>query len=92
MRKRLLWGIENLDTVLACAISIIAAILGAFGIYPEAVLPAIAGTLTLLAISIIRDRGTRDSLILETQKLAQSIRALQSRPSADTFSEQAHRR
>ena len=85
MRRRLLWAIENFDTVLAFIISIAAAICGAFGLFSEAVVPAIAGTLTLLTISIIRDRESRGSLITETQKLGQLVQSLQSRPSADSF-------
>ena len=69
MKKLLQWTLDNLDTTLAVVVSVVAALFGAFGLFQSAVLPAISGALALLAISIIRDRGARDSLMAEIQKL-----------------------
>jgi len=85
MKKLLQWTLDNLDTTLAVVVSVVAALFGAFGLFQSAVLPAISGALALLAISIIRDRGARDSLMAEIQKLQGTLRAIQSKPSADTF-------
>lgn len=79
------WATDNFDTALAIVLSTIAAVFGTFGIFQSALLPALAGTLALLAVSIIRDRNARDLLTTEIQKLEKELGLMQTRPSADTF-------
>ncbi|MBI5930406.1 MAG: hypothetical protein HY862_13935 [Chloroflexi bacterium] len=77
--------INNLDTSLAIALSIIAAVLSTFGILEAALLPAIAATLALLAASIIRDRTSRDALLVQINKLETILQISGHKPSADLF-------
>lgn len=85
MKKIWRFVLNNLDTVLAITLSIIAAVFGIFGILGTALLPAIATTLALLAASIIRDRNARDALRSEIQKLERTLNGLGAKPNADLF-------
>ena len=62
IEKSLRWVMGNYDTALAIVLSAIAAVFGTFGYFQSALLPAVAGTLALLSISIIRERNARDEL------------------------------
>jgi len=83
--KILQWIFDNIDTALAIVLSAVAAIFGIFGIFQAALLPALAGTLALLAVSIIRDRNGRGLLTDQIQKLELTLTSIQSKSGADTF-------
>jgi hypothetical protein len=87
MNIKKLWQLilNNLDTALAILFSIVAAVFGIFGIFQYALLPAIAGTLALLAISVIRDRKARDALVIQVKKLDGTLHSIQERPGAELF-------
>lgn len=85
MKKYWVFILNNIDTILAISLSIVAAIFGIFGVMNEALLPAIATTLALLATSIIRDRSARETLQSKIQKLDSTLNALGSKPNADAF-------
>lgn len=85
MRNIFRWSIENFDTFLAIILCIIAGIFGTFGILQNALLPAAAGVLSLISISIIRDRKNRDSLNNEVLKLKETLEESLRKPSADQF-------
>lgn len=85
MRNLLKSTLSNLDTVLAVVLAIVAAVFGVFGIFPNALLPAIAGALALVATSIIRDRAVRDRLMAVIQKLNNELEAVQAIPTGDRF-------
>jgi len=57
--------VDNLDTLLAVALSIVAAVLGVFGgiQFQNQLLSAIAATLGLLAYALIRERNSRANLL-----------------------------
>lgn len=85
MRNLLKAFINNLDTLLAVILSIVAAVFGTFGLFENALLPAIAASIGLVATGIMRDRYTRANLISEIRKLADISTKLDSKSSADAF-------
>jgi len=85
MRNLLKSILSNLDTILAIVLAVVAAIFGIFGIFPNALMPAIAGALALLATSLIRDRTVRDRFMVEVQKLNRELETLKTRPTGDGF-------
>jgi len=69
MKKIGTFVLNNLDTLLAIAISVVAAILGVFGGSQSFLLSAMAGVLGLLAYGLIRDRIAREDLLKQVQQL-----------------------
>lgn len=85
MKKLWYFILHNLDTILAIILSVVAAGFGVFGGNQAVLLSAIAGTLGLLAYGIIRDRFSREKLLVEVSKIGNILNSLQEKPSADTF-------
>lgn len=69
MKKFGTFILSNLDTLLAIAISMVAAIFGVFGGNVSFLISAIAGTLGLLAYGLIKDRIARENLLRQLQQL-----------------------
>jgi hypothetical protein len=72
----------NIDTLAAIAVSILAAVYGVFGGSQTYLLAGIAGTLAVLAFSLIRDRKSRETLEKQITELRGQ---LPEHPSASAF-------
>jgi hypothetical protein len=82
MKKIWKFILNNVDTIIAIAVSILAAIFGIFGGNQIILLAGIAATLAIMAFGLIRDRLSRDAL---GEQIIELKRNLPERPSAMSF-------
>jgi hypothetical protein len=82
MKKIWKFILTNTDTLIAILVSLVATIIGAFGGNQLLLLSGIAATLTILSISLIRDRINREALV---EQISELKRHLPDRPSAIAF-------
>jgi hypothetical protein len=82
MKKVWKFILANLDTLIAILISLLAAIMGAFGENQLLLLAGISATLTVIAVGLIRDRANRESL---AEQIAELKRCLPNHTLASEF-------
>lgn len=82
MKKAWKFTLANLDTLIAILISLLAAIMGAFGENQLLLLAGISATLAVIAVGLIRDRANRESL---AEQIAELKRCLPNHTLASEF-------
>ena len=83
--RTFVYVIDNFDTILSIVLAIVAALISTFGGKMEIAIAATAGVLTLISVSLIRDRQARDKLLNQVTNIDHDIRNLTAHPSADLF-------